>query len=135
MIKLQTYYYKDTPLSNFKLQKHTITVDGRIFDLSKIESITEDQESPVYRLGEDIIININIPKNRMFMFTNGNLLRFFDIDGNGIISVDELKVALDYILETDTEKVQAGLKIILDDYLKDHTKQEWWDKGFPVKAA
>jgi hypothetical protein len=142
MIKLQTTALNHIPLSNFNLLDNVLTIDTKQFDLSKTESITEDHESPVYRFNEDIIIKLNIPKNRMFMFTNGNLFRFFDIDGNGILTVDELKVALDYILETDTVKLKADLKVIYDAFFDPKIEQRmklteikkfWWDKGFPEK--
>jgi len=144
MIKLQITSLEYLPLSNFNQLKNTITVDAKQFDLSKLESITEDQASPVYRLNKDIIIKLNIHKERMFMYTNGNLYRFFDIDGNGILTVDELKIALDYILETDNVKLETSLKLIYNDFftprLKNgstlaEVKTEWWDKGFPKQET
>jgi len=138
MIKLQTTSLKHLPQSNFNLLKNIITVDGKKFDLNKPESITEDSESPVYRLNEEIIIKLNIPKNKMFMFRYGNLLRFFDKDMNGLIDVPELKIALGFI-SMEKEEEQAGLKVIHDAFFnprleQDMTKKEinqlWWDKGF-----
>jgi Ca2+-binding EF-hand superfamily protein len=65
------------------------------------------------------------------MFHSGNLYRFFDIDGNGIIDEVELKTAIDYINEIDDVKLKSELKKIYDDYMSvdGNTYESWISKG------
>jgi hypothetical protein len=125
MIKLQTQKSKT---SGTRLLLNNILIINKVkYDFDNLDT---DSSNPVYKDAEgNIQILLSVPENRFFMFHSGNLLRFFDIDSNGIIDLSELKTAIDYINETDEEKLRENLKVIRDKYLETHTTMEWRQKG------
>jgi hypothetical protein len=118
----------------------SITINGKKHVFA---NLTEDDTKPCYKTVTPVIVDevdtgetiedthilLCVPKSRKFMFHSGNLKRFFDIDSNNIIDISELKTAINYINEVDDFKLKANLKSIRDNYLANHTRDEWNAKG------
>ena len=145
------YKINPTPSDNpdtVLLSGTTLVVNSVDYDLNNLDT---DGSKPVYKVGtiyetddngnptdeviqeETTIINIKTPKNRMFMFIHmygtSNLKRFFDIDSDGVISIEELETVVDYITEKDDIVLKTSLKTIRDAYLENHKIEEWNKKG------
>lgn len=84
----------------------------------------------VYLQGNKIRIFLKIDVELQFMFTNNNLLRFYDINENDIIDIKELNLIVNHWNLPENERKSERLKIY-NDYLKieGNTKENWKLKG------
>jgi len=120
------------------LKDSILTINNIEFDLNNLST---DNTKKVYKLitpifeddkqtGEtvDTIINIEVDKNHFFMFHSGNAKRFYDINCNGILELNELSILInDY--NADSKTCKANRKLIYDKFVKTGTKKEWIAKG------
>jgi hypothetical protein len=118
-----------------------LTVNGIDFDF---DNLTEDSSLPVYKDADgNIYVTLAVPHNRLYLFRQWGMKRYFDIDDNNIIDLAEFKVALDYINETDNVKLENDLDAIKKVFIK-KCKSEgmsdrecvmaWRLKGKPLAA-
>jgi len=99
--------------------KDKLSLNGNILTQNGIDiDLTETTE-----------LLLTVDKDHKFLFTNGNLLRFYDIDSNGEIDINELKLIVDHINNNDLAGIREELKSILDKYLEDNTMNDWYKKG------
>lgn len=113
-MKIQTQLNKIA--DEISLSGNNLIINGDNYDLDNVQELPEN-ESPenqrVYLSGEDTIIFLKIDVKRQFMFINGNDLKFYDVDCNGILDVNELKTIVDHWNMSEAERRTAH-KLILN---------------------
>lgn len=98
----------------------------------EFDSETMDQDYKLKQIGEkevERVINFQVDKDHMFIFTNGNALRFYDVNCNDVPTEAKLKILVDYLNKPKSEYIKDH-KIIYDKFFADGgTKKEWFAKG------
>lgn len=80
------------------------------------------------KLTSDSIIILNVDTEHQFMFINGNLMRFYDINNDDDISLDKIKTIVEHWNMTKEERLEAH-RAIYNKYLETHSLEEWRKKG------
>lgn len=75
-------------------------------DEEKYETFPDQENKRVMNRNGEISILLFYDKPRRFMFVNGNLLRFYDVDDSGDISIDELSRIVEYWNKTEKERTE-----------------------------
>jgi hypothetical protein len=131
-MKIQTQLHKTADL--LSLSGSTLTINGTEYDLDNVQELPEGEtheNQRVYKQGEDTIIFLHVDTELQFLAINHNLMRFFDIDENNLISMDELKIFVDHWNKPEAER-KAERLAIMNEYLKTGTKEDWKKKGIPA---
>ena len=108
--------------------------DINSIDLSTLPewTATEEDTTPPdsYRDADGIAhVLIKVDTSRQFMFINGNMMRFYDIDDSGSIDDEkEWPIIVKHWNMSEEERTLAH-KAIRDEYLKTHSIEEWKTKG------
>lgn len=141
-MKIQTQLQKTA--DTIELNGSILTINGKDYDLDnalplaeigKTESGEPILESPenqrIYKQGDDTIIFLNVDVELQFLSINYNLMRFFDIDSNNVIDLDELAIFVDHWSKTESDRREIR-NDIMERFLKTGTKEDWKKKGIPA---
>lgn len=116
---------------NIILSGSILKINGVDYNLDNVKPLPENESCEnqrVYLHFEDVIIFLKIDVELQFMFINNNLIRFYDINENDIIDINELKLIVDH-WNMSEENRRKEHKTIMNDFLKTHSKEEWKNKG------
>lgn len=146
-MKIQTQLNKTA--DKISLSGSILTINGTDYDLNNVKPLPEigkDKndnpvyESPenqrVYLAGENITILLKIDVELQFMFMSYNLMRFYDINENNLIDLNELKLIVTHWNLPEEKRETERLKI-METYLaiEGNTKESWKLKGIPEKEV
>lgn len=130
-----------------KLSENILTINGTDYDLSAPQELSES-ESPenqrVYLRGEETVIFLKIDTEKSFMFTKtkikgtneygSNLMRFYDVNDDGDISLSELAIIVEHWNMSEEDRREAH-KVIRDEFLKTGSVEDWLMKGVKKDPA
>lgn len=141
-MKIQTQLHKTA--DELGLNGSVLTINGEDYDLDNAAPLAEigqdDYGNPllescenqrVYKHGDDIIIFLHVDAKLQFLAINNNLMRFFDIDANNIITLDEMTIFVDHWNKPESDRVEIrnGIK---EKFLESGTIEDWKKKGIPA---
>lgn len=117
------------------LESSILKINDSVFDLSslpKLKKPTEKNPNPInpdfYKQDEKEYGLLYVNVDQQFMFINNNLMKFYDIDSNGDISLAELKTIIDH-MNMPLDQVIKERKAIMDNYIATHGIEAWNKKG------
>lgn len=136
-----------TIADELNLAGNILTVNGTDYDLSTSQELPEGESCEnqrVYLQGEETIIFLKIDVEKSFMFTKtkikgtnlygSNLMRFYDVNDDGDISIDELAIIIEHWNMNEEER-HATHKAIRDEFLKTWSVEDWLMKGIKKDPA
>lgn len=144
-MKMQTQLTKIADELN--LSGNILAINGTDYDLSAPQELPEGESSEnqrVYLQGEETVIFLKIDVEKSFMFTKtkikgtneygSNLMRFYDINDDGDISLSELIVIVKHWNMGEDDRREAH-RIIRDEFLKTGSVEDWLMKGVKKDPA
>ena len=127
-MKIQHHLNKTA--DEISLSGSNLTINGKVYDLSAVKALPKiggTEEEPVYETcenqrvylsGEDVVILLKVDFEIFsFMFVNYNLKRFYDINENDIIDLNELQLIIDHLNMDETARREARA-VIYQAYIK-----------------
>lgn len=148
-MKIQTQLTETA--DKISLSGSIMTINGTDYDLGNVKPLPEigkdKNDNPVYESPEKQRVYLENPEDNksiiiflkhgvalQFIFINYNLMRFYDINENNIIDLNELKLIVDHWNLPEDKRELERLKI-MDAYLaiEGNTKESWELKGIPKK--
>lgn len=115
-MKIQTQL-KDKK-DDLKLDGNILSINGEDYDLQNLPSYIDpideiEQEQPrLYQKNDDIYGLFYIDFDVQFMFINNNTMLFYDIDMDGDLSIDEVKVLVEHWNMSPEERREAHKAIL-----------------------
>lgn len=120
-----------------EITDEAIIRNGESFKLDSIPAMIEPTEEtpspdngPVYMLdAETISLDYGYSYAEQFDFINGNLMRYHDLNNDGVFDLSEARAFFNDFLSKDEESRREVRKGRMENYLETHSKEEWKRKG------
>lgn len=107
---MKLHFQKTNTADKLSISKSILTQNGVETDLDNVTVFEQNEEGTltqpdIYKDADDILhIIIRIDTDRQFMVINDNLMKFYDIDKNGDISIDEFARFIEYYNKSEDDR-------------------------------